>query len=99
VLVPGRRFVESTPVLRLESSGRPDSRESTPPDSRPGLPAWFTPKYIYINDRFSDNVPRLPAIWRVETLMFMTDTYTKDKQMVLAGIQPEEIEVHGDPIA
>ena len=23
--------------------------------------------------------------------MFMTDTYTKDKQMVLAGIQPEEI--------
>jgi len=30
--------------------------------------------------------------------MFMTDTY-KDKQMVLAGIQPEEIEVHGDPIA
>src|SRR5947207_3694609 len=37
VLAPGRRFVESTPVMRLESSGRPDSRESTPPDSRPGL--------------------------------------------------------------
>jgi len=37
VLAPGRRFVESTPVLRLESSGRPDSRESPPTDSRPGF--------------------------------------------------------------